>query len=347
MSEHDNDLRLALEENARYRLEREETLREAASSTYARHARFAERLYWGYAIVCVALAVAAINYFARSYDTKTLIGSAAVLLVLYETTVLMKLWLHTANLKMEVLKDVKLLRLEMARVATAVGVDGPAEPSVNYEPVRGASRRERWLWFAACAIVAGVVAAWTAQAWELGGGPTTITTVVRLAADGSAETRESRTKPVSGFYRPSGYTFYTRGDRTVRVLDATGEPMPITSSSTGDGDQRRHDVAYTDGALVDGRLRYTQVVERAGASRLDDGVWEYRHGLMYGGLDQPYDVTIRLPVGAEHVSSDPDAETTAEEDGRVGLRFSGFAERNRQYYFSVRYRYQKPSGEGK
>ena len=137
MSEHDETLRRALEENAMLRSERAESLREASSAEYSGRLRSAERIYWVYAIACVAVGVSAFNSFVYRYDTKSLIGSAVVVLVVYETTVLMKLWFATASMKMSVLKDVKLLRLEVARLATAVGVKRPAEPAVKYEPMRG------------------------------------------------------------------------------------------------------------------------------------------------------------------------------------------------------------------
>ncbi|MCG8653594.1 MAG: hypothetical protein MI861_27400, partial [Pirellulales bacterium] len=98
MNEHDETLRKTLEEVKQLRSEREESLREVASTEYSSRLRGAERLYWMYAVVCVALGVAAINFFARSFDAKTLIGSAVIMLVLYETTVLMKLWFTTSRL---------------------------------------------------------------------------------------------------------------------------------------------------------------------------------------------------------------------------------------------------------
>ena len=135
MNDHDETLREALEENARLRSQHAESLREASSAQFSGRYRWAERIYWLYAIVCVVIGVSVINCFIRTDDTKSLIAYAVLLLVVYETTVLMKLWFAIAGMKMSVLKDVKLLRLEMVRLASAVGVKDPAEPLMEYEPM--------------------------------------------------------------------------------------------------------------------------------------------------------------------------------------------------------------------
>ena len=105
MSEHDDTLRKTLEEVTRLRSEREESLREVATNEYSGHLRSAERIYWLYVVACAAMGVAAINFFVRSFEIKTLIGCAVVILVIYETTVLMKLWFATARMKMDTLKE--------------------------------------------------------------------------------------------------------------------------------------------------------------------------------------------------------------------------------------------------
>ncbi|HYW79012.1 MAG TPA: DUF6768 family protein, partial [Thermoguttaceae bacterium] len=218
MSEHDETLQKALQENSRLRSQREESLREVASTEYAGRLKGAERIYWVYALVCVALGVSAINFFSSSFDLKTLIGSAVVILVLYETTVLMKLWFATATMKMSVLKEMKLLRFEVARLATAVGVEEPSEPPVKYEPMRGTSSVERRFWLAACVIVAIAASTWTSNAWHLGGGgDSSAEIVVNLAADGSAEKQTKTVKPYSSYYRPSGFSLYAPKECDVRL----------------------------------------------------------------------------------------------------------------------------------
>lgn len=336
MSEHDESLQKALEENARLRSQREESLREVASTEYSGRLRSAERIYWVYGIICVALGVSAVNSFARSFDLKTLIGTAVVILVVYETTVLMKLWFATATLKMSVLKEVKLLRLEVARLATAVGVEEPSEPPVKYEPMRGTSRRERYFWIAACMIVAMTVSSWTTQAWHLGGGGDYSTdTLVTLAADGSAQKQTKTVKQYSSYYRPSGFSLYAPKDCKVRLLDPTGQQLPIEIAETDT--QHRHDVTFTDSVFVDGKMRYTTILDIPQAADFKDGVWTYNEGLRYAGGKTEYSIKILLPSAAKLLTADPTATVEKDADGRTSLSFHDTAIDDKQYIFTIRY----------
>ncbi|NQU20403.1 MAG: hypothetical protein HQ567_03905 [Candidatus Nealsonbacteria bacterium] len=344
MSEHDESLQKALEENARLRSQREESLREVASTEYSGHLRAAERIYWVYALVCVAMGVSAINFFARSSDIKTLIGSAVVILVLFGTTVLMKLWFATAAMKMSVLKDMKLLRLEVARLATAVGVEESPEPPVKYEPMQGASRLERRLWIVACMIVAIAVSSWTAQTWHLGGGGDSSTdTLVTLAADGSAEKQTETVSQYSSYYRPSGFSLYAPKDWGVRLLDPMGQEMPIEVAVTDK--QHRHDVTFTESVFVDGKMRYTQVSEVPKAANLKDGVWTYREGKRVAGFKEKFSIKILLPPGAKLLSAEPTADVDVDEDGRTHLRYQGTTIDDKQYVFTIRYEVAAASGQ--
>lgn len=334
MSEHDETLQNALEENARQRSEREESLREVASTEYAGHLRSAERAYWLYGLACVVLGVAAVNFFVRSFDIKTLIGCAVVLLMIYQTTVLMRLWFTSARMKMDVLKDVKLLRLDMARLATAVGVEKPSEPPAKYEPMRGIPEQERRAWLTACAVVAVLTACITSHAW-FGGGDVSTDTLVNLAADGSAEKQRERVRDYAGYYIPSGFSLYAPKDWNVRLLDPTGQEMPIQVVATDT--QHRHDVTFTDRVVADGKMRYTEIFEIPKATEPKDGVWTYEDGMHIVGFDEKYSITILLPPGARLLSAGPTADVKLDEDGRTHVRFQGTTINNKKYKFTVRY----------
>ena len=245
MSEHDDSLRKALEENARLRSEREESLREVASNEYSGRVRFAERIYWAYALICIAIGVSAYNSFAQSFDVKTLLVCAVVLLVVYETTVLLKLWFAIARMKMDVLKDVKLLRLEVAQMATAVGVENPSEPPVKYEPMRGISWWERKLWLAACIVAAIAVSTWSHNA-----GPrrTSLSSksFVTLGADGSASVVTDVTK-TRGTFSGRTTTYHAPKDYTLRWLDPSGHELSVDVRR--EDNQNRYEVDVTDEAV--------------------------------------------------------------------------------------------------
>jgi hypothetical protein len=334
MSEHDDTLRKTLQEVTRLRSEREESLREVATNEYSGRLRHAERIYWLYALACVALGVAAINFFVRSFDIKTLIGCAVVMLVIYETTVLMKLWFATARMKLDTLKEMKLLRLEVARLGTAVGVEQPSPPPVKYEPMPGMPHQERLFWLVMCVLVAIAVSTWTSHAWFGGGAPST-KTLVTLAADGSAEKQYAMERAYAGYYLPKGFSLYTPKDTKVRVLDPTGHEMPVQLVVTDTN--HRHDVTFTDSVFDQGKMRYTQVLDVPHAATLEDGIWTCRDGMHHVGFDTQYSITILLPPGAKLLSADPTATVEPHEDGRTHVRFQGMAKDGQKYAFTVRY----------
>jgi hypothetical protein len=334
MSEHDDTLRKTLEEVTRLRFERGESLREVAANEYSGHLRTAERIYWGYGVACVALGVSAINFFVRSFDLKTLIGCAVVLLVVYETTVLMKLWFATARMKMDVLKEMKLLRLEVAGIGGATGVGHLSQPPVRYEPMRGMSPWERRFWLAICALTAIGVSSWTSSAW-FGGGPPSTRTLVTIAPDGGAEKQYAMERPYAGYFLPKGFSLYTAKDTKARVLDPTGHEMPVQLVVTDTNN--RYDVTFTDSVFDQGKMRYTQVLDIPKAARLEDGVWTYEEGMHHVGFDTAYSIAVLLPPGARLLSTDPTAAVEPQDDGRTRVCFEGTAKDNKKYAFTVRY----------
>lgn len=339
MSEHDETLRKALEENARLRSEREETLREASSAEFAGRLRFAERIYAIYAIGCVVVGVAAINFFlfAPTYDMKTMIGCAVLILVIYETTVLMKLWFATAAMKMSVLKEVKLLRYEVARLGQAVGVDQPAEPSPRYEPLQGASKWERRVWLAICVVVAMATSSWSTQKFASETKSVVDKTTVTLDADGGATSVTEMEQPYHLLSFPSRqFPFYAPKDCRVRFVDPQGEEIPIKVTET-DG-HTRHDVTLTDAVFVNGKMQYTRIIKSPKAATLADGVWTYKNDIMYSTQQNHFTVTVRLPRGAEVVSAEPKINFEVDEDGRTAVRFQGTRGRNEKFAYSIRYR---------
>ena len=342
MSEHDDTLRKTLDEVARLRSEREESLREVATNEYSGRLRNAERIYWLYVVACAALGVAAINFFVRSFDIKTLIGCAVVMLVIYETTVLMKLWFAMAKMKMDTLKEMKLLRLEVARFGTAVGIEKPSQPPIKYEPMPGMPPWERKFWLAVCVFVAIAVSSWSSHAW-FGGGDTSTKTLVTLAADGSAEKQQATERAYTGYYLPKGFSLYTPKDTKVRFLDPTGHEMPVKLVVTDTN--HRHDVTFTDSVFDQGKMRYTQVLDIPKAAKLEDGVWTYEDGMHHVGRDTEYCLTILLPPGAKFLSADPVAAVELHEDSRTQLRFQGTAKDNKKYTFTIRYQLPSKSGQ--
>ena len=335
MSEHDETLRAALEENSRLRSEREESVREASSREFSGRFRSAERIFWAYIIACIVVGVSAINVFTHSSDIKTLIGSTVIILVVYETTVLLKLWFAMAGMKMSVLKEVKLLRLESARLATKVGVESSAEPSVKYELMRGVTRWERKLWLVACIFAALAASTWTRSQFEESVGSLSDDTCVTLAADGSAVSVSDITQTFHGSHTPKNFSFRAPKDNSVRFIDPEGQDMPaeITPADTHD----QYEVTLSDNALFNGEMQHTRISEVPHAATLQDGVWTYESDIEYGPDENRFSVTICLPGEAKVISATPVPQLTFSQDGRIALRFQATRGTNEKFAYAIRY----------
>jgi len=335
MSEHDETLRRALEENALLRSKHAESLREASSAEFAGRYRWAERIYWFYAIACVVVGVSLINYFTRSDDTKTLIGCAVLMLVVYETTVLLKLWFAIAGVKMSVLKDVKLLRLEMVRLAEAVGVKDPAKPPVEYEPMRAASRLERRLWLAACVVAAIATSSWANRGSDFRDGELSADSAITLAADGSATTVTDVTQTYDSRHPPQAFQYGLPKECSVRWIDCQGQEMPY--EVTPAGTENRYDVTVSGNALSAGTMKHTRIAETPQAATLKDGVWTYKTDTHYDLPQNRLKITVCLPPGAKVVAAEPRPLLEFKQDGRTCLRFQTFRGMNEKFAYTIRY----------
>ncbi len=343
MSDYDETLRKALEENAQLRSKHAETVREASSAQFAGRFRWAERIYWFYAIACVVLGVSLVNHFARSNDTKTLVGCAVLMLVVYETTVLLKLWFAMTGVKMSVLKDIKLLRLEVARLASAVGVRDPAEPPVEYEPMRAASQMERRLWLAACVVAAIATSTWSSRgsdSWsflgpEFDGGQLSADSLITLAADGSATTVTDVTQTYDKHRPPRTFQYGLPRECSVRWIDSHGQELPYEVTPTGT--ENRYDVTVMQDALTGGTMKHTRITETPKAATVEDGVWTYKTHQDYGLPQNQLKITVCLPPGARVVSAEPKPLLEFEQEGRTGIRFQASRGMNEKLAYTIRY----------
>ena len=76
---------------------------------------------WGFlAFETVAMAVLALAFVSIG-DVKWLVAVAALFVVSFESTVLMKLWYWTMNVKMSTLKEFKELQLQIAELSQKIG----------------------------------------------------------------------------------------------------------------------------------------------------------------------------------------------------------------------------------
>ncbi|TWT82845.1 hypothetical protein CA13_43080 [Planctomycetes bacterium CA13] len=333
MNEHDQELQKALTESSDFRTQ---TMREASATEFSNRVRWAERIYWIYAVILVLIGVLVINYFARTRDTKELIICAVVILVVYETTVLMKLWFAVAATKLSILKDMKLLRFEVARLAAVVGVEHPAEPSIKYEPVRGSSPWERKLWLGVCVVAAIAASTWSSNLTNTGGGKLSADSVITVQTNGNVTTVTNIAQTYSKMQRPQTITMHVPKDCEVRWVDNQDETMPVTITPTGT--HHRYDVEITNGAIVDDMLKYTQVTQFPLAATEQDGTWTFNSDRLYSASQNELKVTVLLPLNANVDSVKPTPSLQYNQSGSTILQFNASRAKDEKFQFSIQYR---------
>ncbi|MFC1736453.1 DUF6768 family protein [Candidatus Hydrogenedentota bacterium] len=120
-----------------------------------------ERHLYVWLLLCVSAAELASIGFCLARDTKGQILWAILLLIAFETTILLKLWYWIMNDKISVMRELKLLNLELMTegattdISEDLDMDGISkEWSIR---ARGCSKLERGLWMAAIMLIAAFV----------------------------------------------------------------------------------------------------------------------------------------------------------------------------------------------
>lgn len=347
MSEHEDALKRALAENDRFKAEKADLLKKQSTAEFSGRLKFAERIMYAYLLGCVIIGVPVLNVFILSGDLKTLITCLLVLVVVYETTVLLKLWYVVAGTKISVLRDIKLLRLEISQLSTAVAAGkGMEAGGEKYEPAQGLSKIERRLWLVVIAAIAMFLGGSSAGgfAWFSGDSrKVEDNTLVALNADGSAvsttdivETKLGAAAPIAGMFSPSSFSFYAPAARKISWFDSQGRKLNFSSKQQDS--HTCYDVECPKRDLADGRLVYTYVMEIPDAAKQTDGVWTYANDTCYGSNQNSFTVTVLLPEGAELVSAEPQPAMEFNKNGCRGLRLQGERGMNEKFAYKLSYR---------
>jgi hypothetical protein len=154
-----NDLKSVLAENGDYDHNKAAELKNNMVGTFAAMLRKVEQYYWVYTCLGSWLFVFALFSFLHSSNTKPLLFYGILMIVFFQTTILIKLWYWIANQRISVLKAIK--QLELAGASPAAAASLPPDP---IRPIEGLSRRERLIWRAAlltgCALIGSAMSVW-------------------------------------------------------------------------------------------------------------------------------------------------------------------------------------------
>ena len=127
MDEFDRQLKQTLSGDERFDARRSDALRKDVARMYDDKLRTYKWITWGFlALATIEMMVLAGAFFVVD-NTKLLLGFAVLFLVAYESTVLMKLWYWTMNVKMSTLKEMKELQLQVAELSQMIGSSNETE----------------------------------------------------------------------------------------------------------------------------------------------------------------------------------------------------------------------------
>lgn len=132
-------------------------LRSQALDTFQARGRKVTRYYYVWLLICLALACLYMRSFFASRDVKSWILNAVLFLVMFESTVLIKIWYWVVNSRLALLRETKLLRMDLALQKGAMdAVEEMARVESPFEPL-GVSKRERRMWragvYAMCMVM--------------------------------------------------------------------------------------------------------------------------------------------------------------------------------------------------
>jgi hypothetical protein len=100
-----------------------------------------------------------IRSFLAATEVRSWILWAVLFLVVFQATVLMKLWYWVVNGKLTVLREIKLLRLDLAPVRASEGTLEELTRVESPTRVPGITRWERRVWLGAIVLVAILIGA--------------------------------------------------------------------------------------------------------------------------------------------------------------------------------------------
>jgi hypothetical protein len=297
-----------------------------------------ERRLCVWLVLILAAACKITSLFFAATETQTMIWMAVLLLVMIESTILMKLWYWIVSTRLGTQRELRLLRLDLALrndtldTTELASVESPTKP-------QGLSKWERAAWKVAILILGIGVG--------LGGfrflnffskTPPVFQNVIRLDANGVGQdavrwTRQNKTVgpmkevPLYDGGAISGTEFIPASDSPYR--DSQGRSLAIRREPAG---QNHRNVIQLISPVPPADMADIFWTREVKAHREDD-LW-----VLTLGPGNSYHTTLELPPGAELVSVEPRENSRKMEDGRLSLTFIASTPPDKLVSYTIKYR---------
>jgi len=335
-----------------YDANRAARLRAQAQDAFLAKYRKIERITWAYLVGCMIVIWWCVRCFLAADDVRSWIVWSVVFILAFETTVLIKLWYWVVNTKLAVVREVRLLRMDLA---LHKGAEGALEEIARVEsPTRvpGLTKLERCAWFAALLAVGllfGSEGRHLNRHYRATGQMSADRTIT-LAANGAAQVEATYELANTTSRTLHQFTIYSGG-----VIPET-QWIPAAESPWADGYQRKlavrrepdpngpnhRDVIQLLESVPPGQpLRLNTTYDQA--ANQEAGTWVFALDQNWGYRRNRYRDTIVLPPGAELVSAEPAPVRQEQRDGTTVLHLEGERTANAKWNCVVKYRL--PAGQ--
>lgn len=121
-------------------------LRSQAIGTFRTKKRKLLRIAGTYLVVLIFLSWVCLRLFNRSTDVQSWVFYAVLFLALYESTVLIKLWYWVVNTKLDILREIKTLRMDIAVQRGSQDALQEADRVSSNPQARDVSKLEAYAW---------------------------------------------------------------------------------------------------------------------------------------------------------------------------------------------------------
>lgn len=338
MSQPQDNLAKALAQNGSFDPERARQLKQKAVAKLNTKMRWVGRITFIFLCLDVWILLFAFYHFLQVSDTKLLLLYAFVMLVCFESTILMKLWYWVMNDKISVLKELKLLRLELPRDDAASVLEDADKPRGWLRSLRWA---ERVFWYGL--FVAGIVAVGFVKSHDVPSewdfpprGTLTRQACVTLAPDGRASVVTDVSCQYEGSGRRTGFSFPAPRSWSVRWIDSCGQELSATATPVND--QHCYYVRLNKPVYPGERYSYVSMADVPNAAQREGDVWTYSTGQTYHYGTNEYVDTVVLPEGAEIVSATPWPAAAFTLNNKPTVRFESKRGCNERFEYTIRYR---------
>lgn len=318
--------------------ERALRLRSTIVEVFRARARGMERRMFAWLLICVGFAAFFARRFFASSDVQAWIAYGVGFLVMFEFTILFKLWYWVVNSKLGILREVKLLRSDLA--INRGSLDSLEASGEIDSPIRvpGLSKRERFAWIAAVMLV------WIVMWGESMGrsGIMCSNRAITLHADGAGrmetlyELQNTTPRAIREF------TIYSGGEVSAMRLiplsesmyaDSWGRQLAVRQEPAG---LNHRDVVQLIEPVSAGQHFWLKTTGEARAQRQGDN-WKFSMSQNWGYRHNEFHDTVTLPKGASVISAEPSPESQETKDGVPVLRFSAERDRDQVWSYTVIY----------